>query len=738
MSVSLQTQRDDAPGAAAPPFAHLRAGGVSLLLDTSGPHLPRVLHWGADLGDVGPEEVAQLVLASVVPVVSGAPDAPYALSLLPEQSAGWLATPGVTGSRDGRAWSTAFRVTDVTTTGPLTRDDGTPVAHCLVVTADDGDAGLQLTLVVEQYPSGLVRTRSTVTNTADDVFTLAGLDTALPVPPEAEEILDWTGRHLRERSAQRHKFTAGTHLRESRRARSHDGTLLLTAGRPGFGHGSGEVWGVHVAWSGNTRTYAEQEMPSGARVLGGGELLLSGEVRLAPGESYTSPWLYASYGDGLDDLSHRFHAYLRSRPQHPTSPRKTLINVWEAVYFDHDLPRLTALADAASAVGIERYVLDDGWFRGRRDDTVGLGDWYVDEDVWPGGLHPLADHVTGLGMEFGLWFEPEMVNPDSDLAREHPEWILRTGSRLPPSSRNQQVLDLANQGAWDHVFGRMDAILAEYPIAFVKWDHNRDLIDAGHQPTGRPGVHGQTHAAYRLIDALRAAHPDVEFESCSGGGGRADLGILERTDRIWASDCIDALERQTIEAGTGMIVPPEMMGSHIGSPRAHTTGRRHDLSFRGATAFFGHLGVEWDLTRASEDDLTDLAAWISAYREHRELLHHGRVVRADHPDPALRVHGVVAESRDEAIFAIVQLTTGVSAPPGRVRLPGLDPARTYEVRPLAPGDDISPRGDGAEAPAWWKDGTRLSGRALGVVGVQVPNQFPERSVLLHVRSAHPA
>ena len=733
MSVSLQTQHDAAPGAAQP-FAHLRAGGVSLLLDTSGERLPRVLHWGADLGDVGPAEVAELVLASVVPVVSGTPDAPYALSLLPEQSAGWLATPGVTGSRDGTAWSTSFRVTDSTLTGPLTRDDGTPVAHRLVVTAADPDASLLLTLVVEQYLSGLVRTRSTLTNAADDVFAVAGLDTALPVPAEADEVLDWTGRHLRERSAQRHAFTAGTHLRETRRARTHDGTLLLTAGRAGFGHGSGEVWGVHVGWSGNTRTYAEQEMPSGARVLGGGELLLSGEVRLTAGESYTSPWLYASYGDGLDELSHRFHAYLRSRPQHPTSPRKTLINVWEAVYFDHDLPRLTALADAAAAVGIERYVLDDGWFKGRRDDSVGLGDWSVDEDVWPDGLHPLADHVTGLGMEFGLWFEPEMVNPDSDLAREHPEWILRTGRRLPPSARNQQVLDLANRGAWDHVFGRMDAILTEYPIAFVKWDHNRDLIEAGHQPTGRPGVHGQTHAAYQLVDALRAAHPDVEFESCSGGGGRADLGILERTDRIWASDCIDALERQVIEAGTGMIVPPEMMGSHIGSTHAHTTGRTHELSFRGATAFFGHLGVEWDLTHASDDDLAGLAAWVAAYREHRGLLHTGKVVRADHPDAALRVHGVVADDRSAGIFAVVQLTTGVYAPPGRVRLPGLDPTRTYEVRPLAPGDDISPREDGAQIPAWWKDGARLSGRTLGVVGLQVPNQFPERSVLLDVRA----
>ena len=709
---------------------HLRAAGVSLVLDTSGGRLPRVLHWGADLGDVPAAELEALRAASIPPVASGTTDAPVPLALLPEQSAGWLGTPGVTGHRDGADFSTAFAVTRVEVEHDVERD-GAPVAHRVVVGARDAAARLGLLLELEQLPDGLVRTRAEVTNLAAGVFTVGGVDVALPVPREADEILDFTGRHLRERSPQRHAFVAGTHLRESRRGRSHDGTLLLTAGRRGFGYRSGEVWGVHVAWSGNTRTFAEQAMPTGVRLLGAGELLLAGEVRLAEGESYASPWVYGSYGDGLDELSHRFHAYLRSRPQHPRTPRKALVNVWEAVYFDHDLGRLTALADAAAAAGVERYVLDDGWFRGRRDDTAGLGDWTVDEDVWPHGLHPLADHVTSLGMELGLWFEPEMVNPDSDLARAHPEWILQTGDRLPPEARHQQVLDLAHQGAWEHVFGQIDAILAEYPIGYVKWDHNRDLVEAGHSPSGAAGVHAQTLATYRLLDALRAAHPGVEFESCSGGGGRADLGILERTERIWTSDCIDALERQTIEAGTGLLVPPEMLGSHIGSPVSHTTGRRHELSFRGATAFFGHLGIEWDLTSATDAERADVARWVRAYQEHRDLLHHGRTVRADDPDPALRVHGVVATDAREAIFAVVQVTTGVWAPPGRVRLPGLDPETTYDVRPLPPGDEVVP-GHGEALPPWWTDGVRLSGRTLAAAGVQAPNQFPERTVLLHL------
>ncbi|TGO06647.1 alpha-galactosidase [Serinibacter arcticus] len=711
-------------------YTHLRAAGTSLLLAT-GEALPRVLHWGADLGDVDAAAAAEIERASVMPTVSGTADLPYDLSVLPEQSAGWLATPGITGHRAGADFSTAFARTGLTVTGEGVDSNGAPLAGTVVVEAADRAAGLSLTWTLELTAHGLVRTRTALTNTGVGAFDLATLDAVLPLPREAGEILDFTGRHLRERSPQRHTVVAGTHLREIRRGRSHDGTLLMLAGAPGFGYRTGEVWGVHVAWSGNTRTFAEQEMPSGQRVIGGGELLLAGEVRLAEGETYTSPWLLASFGEGMDELSARFHGYLRSRPTHPTTPRRSLINVWEAVYFDHDLDRLTALADKAAQVGLERYVLDDGWFRHRRDDTAGLGDWYVDEGVWPDGLDPIVDHVTGLGLEFGLWFEPEMVNEDSDVARAHPEWILRVPSRLPRRARNQQVLDLSNPDAWQYIYDRVHAILAAHRIGFVKWDHNRDLFDAGRQATGGAGVHEQTLATYRLLAALREAHPDVEFESCSGGGGRADLGILELTDRIWTSDCIDPLERQTIEAGTGLMVPPEMMGSHIASPHSHTTGRRHDLSFRAATAMFGHLGVEWDLTAASEDDLAELATWIAAYKQHRDLLHHGVSIRSDDPDPALRVHGVVASDARKAIFAVVQLTTGVTHPPGRVCLPGLDPALRYRVTPLAPGDVPGPR-TGREVPAWWTDGVTLTGRALATVGLQAPNQHPEHTVLLHL------
>src|SRR5699024_9466635 len=252
---------------------------------------------------------------------------------------------------------------------------------------------------------------------------LAELTLTVPVPADAEELLDFAGRWAKERTPQRSAFTVGTHLRENRRGRTGpDSAHVLHAGRPGLGFRHGEAWAVHTAFSGNHRHLAEQ-INTGRRILGGGELLLPGELRLAPGAEYAGPWLYASYGEGLDAVASRFHRHLRSRPQHVDTRRPVTLNVWEAVYFDHDLDRLKDLAERAAALGVERFVLDDGWFGSRRDDTSGLGDWVVSDEVWPDGLGPLVDRVTALGMEFGLWFEPEMVNEDSEVARAHPEWI---------------------------------------------------------------------------------------------------------------------------------------------------------------------------------------------------------------------------------------------------------------------------------------------------------------------------
>ena len=703
---------------------HLRAAGaVSLVLDARD-GLPVVHHWGADLGDLTPDQVGELARANERQIVSDTPDNGRVISILPEQSRAYLGTPGIEGDRAGADFSVRFDVTGVERT-TLANPGGEQVTF----TAEDPDASLSLKLVVQLLASGLVRLGAHLTNAGDSPYRVQSVMPMLPVPLRAVELADFTGRHLKERTEQRSPFTIGTHVRESRRGRpGADASLLVIAGERGFTSRTGEVWGVHPAWSGNHRLLAER-MPSGDALLGAGELLLSGELELAPGETYETPWTYASYGVGLDELAGRFHDYLRSRPHHPSSARPVTLNVWEAVYFRHDLPTLKRLADLAASVGIERYVLDDGWFLKRRDDFAGLGDWYVDPDVWPEGLGPIVEHVEGLGMQFGLWVEPEMVNPDSDLARAHPDWILQPGRRMPPLHRHQQVLDLAHPGAWDYVFGRIDALITEYRLQYLKWDHNRDLIDAGHTPSGRAGVHQQTLAVYRLIDALKERHPGLEIESCSSGGCRVDLGILDRTDRIWGSDCIDALERQQIQKGTELLLPPEMIGAHIGSTTNHSTGRVLPLNLRGATAFGFHFGVEWDLTQATDAELAELSEWITVHKEHRSLLHGGRVVHSDDPNTAIALRGVVAHDGREALYTLAMVGTTIWSPPGRITLPGLEPSTTYRVTLVAPADQTA--GQASWTPVAWAEGPLVvTGGTLGAAGLQAPALFPERAVII--------
>ncbi len=699
-------------------LVHLSASSVSVLVDARGAGLPTVLHWGAPLPHGDLEAVA---LALSPPVAHSALDRPVLPGLVPERATGYRGRPGLTGSRaGGQDFSACMGLTGVQVEG---------AASAVVLCADE-EAGLELRTELLLAPGGLLRLRHSLRNTGDDAYRLSELAAVLPLPQRASELLDLTGRHCHERTPQRHPLVRGSWVREARHGRTgHDATLALVAGTPGFANRTGEVWSVHLGWSGDSVSWAER-LPGGPGVLAAAELLAPGEVELAAGASYSTPWTYAATSSqGLDGLGRAYHAFVRSRPGHPSSPRPVVLNTWEAVYFDHDLTRLGELADVAAEVGVERFVLDDGWFLGRRDDTAGLGDWTVDPVVWPQGLGPLIDRVRGHGMSFGLWVEPEMINVESELYRTHPEWVLHAGQRLPPPWRNQQVLDLVHEGAYGHVLGQLDALLREHAIDYLKWDHNRDLVEAGHH--GAPAVHRQTLAVYRLLDELRGRHPGVEIESCASGGARVDLGILERTDRVWASDTNDALERQGIQRWTQLLLPPELVGAHVGPSRSHTTGRTQSLSFRVSTALFGHLGIEWDLSRAHPAELSGLAEVVTLYKQLRGLLHTGVVVHADHHDPAAAVHGVVAADASEAVFAFVQLTCSVDEAPGQARLPGLDPVRRYLIQPLFPG---GPPGTSQRyAPAWLQgSGVVLTGSALGLVGLAMPILHPEQVLLLLV------
>ncbi|WP_327640611.1 alpha-galactosidase [Kribbella sp. NBC_00482] len=710
---------------------HLRAAGCSLVILVEPDRLPRIRHWGADLGSLSAADLQGLNLLSD-PQSALPGELPAAeVAVVAEAWTGWFGRAGLKGSREGRSWSPRFSTTGVTVDGrPVSGhvESGPGVLWCEAV---DADADLALEVEFELLAAGLVRVRVRLINQGP-VFELDELSINLPVPSQATEILDFGGRWGMERQAQRHAFTVGTHLRESRRGRTGlDAATVLHAMGPGATFGAGEVWGVHVGWSGNHRHFAEHDS-TGVRLLGGGELLLPGEVRLARGEGYETPWLYASYGVGLDAVAHRFHRFLRDRPDHVSAERPVTLNVWEAVYFDHDLHRLTALVDRAAAVGVERFVLDDGWFGARRDARAGLGDWTVSPDAWPDGLHPLVNAVRGHGMQFGLWFEPEMVNLDSDLARAHPDWIMAARSELPLEQRNQHVLNLSIPECYAAIRDQLVAAISEYDVDYVKWDHNRDHIEAGLQLDGGvPAEHEQTLAVYHLLDELKNRFPRLEIESCAAGGGRIDLGILERTDRVWVSDCIDPLERQRLLRWTGQLVPPELMGSHIGSAQSHTTQRTHGLAFRAMTALFGHYGIEWDLTAATDDELRELSEWIGIYKQHRGLINSGTVVRGPDPADNLWLHGVVAEDRSQAIYCVAAMSWGVASTPPRARLRGLDPTRRYQVRPIVAGQ--APHR--FQPTRWWNDSqSTTTGAVLEHVGVQLPNLLPEHAILLQART----
>ncbi|MFB4348329.1 alpha-galactosidase [Microbacterium sp. CR_7] len=721
----------------------LRAAGASLVIQLAAP-IPRILHWGADLGEIDQATASALELTAGPAQLNNSPDVPRTFSALPTEFEGWSGTPAIAGNAQGRATTPRPRLVahEIETSDPMR-------GGRIALEFEDSVTGLRTTLRYHLDEYGVLAVDTTIVRDAglspriaDAPYTLDGVVALLPLPERAAEILDFTGKWCRERSPQRMPFAFGTHLRSAHRGKpGHDSPFLLAAGTPGFGFGHGEAWAVHLAWSGEQRYLAER-LTEGAgafsAVIGAGEELHSGEVILEDGDRYDAPtalflWSHA----GLDGLADRLHRRLRSRAAHPRSPRPLVLNTWEAVYFDHDLDRLTALVERASEVGVERIVLDDGWFRGRREADAGLGDWYVDEGVWPRGLGPLVDLVRAHGMQFGLWFEPEMINLDSDLARSHPDWVLGPAEGLGPASRSQYVLDIARPEAFEYLLERIDALVREHAIDYLKWDHNRDLLEAVSRGDAgdRPSVRRQTVALYRLLDELRRRHPTLEIETCSGGGGRIDLGILDRTDRVWASDCNDPVERGHIERWTRLIVPPELLGSHLGAARSHTTARTTDLAFRLTTALTAHAGIEQDLTAVDAAELAVITRWAEMYREFRSLLHTGRVVNADLTDDATALTGFVAQDGASALFTWSRFATSPAGQSGRVRLPGLDRDAHYTVR-IREDLGAASRHQGDD-PAWVADAVthpvRLPGSVLAVAGIPLPTLNPQQSMLIEIR-----
>jgi alpha-galactosidase len=663
-------------------WLYLRGGETALLIDAApgDDALPRVVHFGADLGEA-PDFAA---IAAAPRALWGARlDVPQPPCVLPGAEAGYFGMPAVE-PRLQNQWA-------------LEAIEQLPDGFSLRFAFASVDYRMSA--------HGVLASRVRVHER--EMRWLAAM--ALPLPASACEVLSLGGDWAREFASERRTLASGALVFESRRGRpGHDRFPGLFVGAPGFGDDHGAVYGIALGWSGSHRLSVE-------RLREGDVIVQAGEI---DGGS-ESPWAYATFSPrGLNGAMQTLHAFVRERivPRSVAAkPRPVHYNTWEAIYFDHDEPTLRALADRAAAVGAERFVLDDGWCKGRVNDRAGLGDWTIDAKKFPNGLQPLIAHVRGLGMEFGLWVEPEMVNPDSDLARAHPEWIRRDGPHLL-LQRHQAVLDLGNRAVVEHLFGALDALLSQHQISYLKWDMNRDLTGPGHGDYVR--------AVYALIDRLREAHQGVEIETCASGGGRCDFGMLSRAERVWVSDSNDALDRFDIQRNANLFLPPEIAGVHVGPAACHITGRRLSLDLRAHVATFGHMGLELDLRELSDSDAERLKSHIANYKRFRSLIHSGRYWRvsmdADHA-------GVCVTSSDAGLALVVRTGSAALGRGTMLKVPGLGDDVTYRVAAVAP---VSPSVERGLAPAL-KDGSlALTGRLLAVRGLELFLPRPESSLLI--------
>ncbi|MEV1081014.1 alpha-galactosidase [Streptomyces sp. NPDC050211] len=545
------------------------------------------------------------------------------------------------------------------------------------------DGGLAVTLHYRMRDD-VVERWVTLDNEGPEVELLRADSAAWTLPDrDSWRLSQLHGRWAAESRLVRSDLTYGEKVIGSRRGHTGHQHLPWVALDTDATEERGEVYGCALGWSGSWRIAVAQLADARVQITGGAGYDDSGLLRLAAGESFTTPVFAGLWSDGgYGGASRAWHAYQRTYViPDAGEDRPVLFNSWEATEFEISEEQQRALARRAADMGVELFVVDDGWFGARTSDRAGLGDWTPNPDRFPGGLKPLADHVHGLGMQFGIWVEPEMVNPDSDLYRAHPEWVQHQTGRKRTEFRNQLVLNLARGDVQEYLREQLDTLLSSAPIDYVKWDFNRCFTDAGWPGEAYPQRLWVDHvrALYGLLDRLRDAHPGVAFESCSGGGGRIDLGVLGRTDQVWTSDNTDPLDRLAIQHGFSQVHPARVMAAWVtDSPNAMLNGRVSSLRFRFVSAMAGVLGVGGDLTEWTDDELAEARNWVGLYKEIRPLVQRGDLYRLRPPQGGLSAVQYVLG--DETVVLAWLEAQRYGEPVPALRLRGLDPTGSYECR----------------------------------------------------------
>ena len=563
-------------------------------------------------------------------------------------------------------------------------------AYTTEIILEDESVGIEAVLRYGVLVESDVITRSVVIRNCgnDTLFINKVFSTCLDFPDGEYDLLHFEGRHTMERNLERTPVIHGMLRFGSRRGTSshqHNPFFILTDRETTEDHGS--CYGMGLLYSGNFSFEVEEDQFNQTRMQIGllDEML---DYPLNPGEEFYSPEAAMAYTDqGLTSLSHIYHDLIREhvcRGKYKTGPRPVLINSWEAAYFDFNGDQLIEIARGAAKLGIDMFVLDDGWFGKRDTDNSGLGDWYVNEEKLGGPLSRIADAVNELGMKFGLWIEPEMVNEDSDLYREHPDWAYIIPGRKPVRGRNQLVLDFSRKEVVDYIFEQISSVIDKANVEYIKMDMNRSICDVftaveGYQNYGKI-MYDYVLGVYDFIERLNKRYPDMLLEGCSGGGGRFDMGMLYYTPQIWCSDDTDAIERIKIQHGTSFCYPACTVGAHVSAVPNHQTGRTTDLKTRAVVAMAGSFGYELDLQLLTEAEREEVREQIVEYKKYQPLIYGGDYYRLSDPlkNTEIAAWAFVSRDKNEVLLNIVSLDTHGNEPTNYVRMKGLKPDGNYQ------------------------------------------------------------
>lgn len=563
-------------------------------------------------------------------------------------------------------------------------------AETLIITLKDDVAQLRLKLnyTIYQDYATVIRSTTLINDSAETVEINQLASQSLDFPNRSFELIHLNGAWGRERQLTREKIEIGTKVLDSKRgSSSHHQNPFVTLVEPTTTEFQGEAYGFCLVYSGNHQTVIEKDNYSQTRVVMGMNPF-NFAWQLPAGESFHSPEVVNVYSNqGLNQMSKTYHDLFNHhliRGEHQLKERPVLINNWEATYFDFDDAKIRGIVDEAQALGIEMFVLDDGWFGERKDDHRSLGDWYEFEGKLEQGLEGIAQYVHDKGMKFGLWFEPEMISKDSDLHRAHPDWVLSVPGRPRSLSRQQHVLDFSRADVRDHIYQQMTAILDRVPIDYIKWDMNRNMTEV-YSLLLDPEMQGEVShryilGLYEFMEKLTQAYPHILFESCSGGGGRYDAGMLYYMPQTWTSDNTDPIARLKIQYSTSLVYPISTMGAHVSAIPNHQTGRETSLDIRGNVAMSGVLGYELDLTTLSEEEKALIVKQVDFYKEHRQLLQFGDFVRLKSPYEENEVAWMfVSKDKKEAIVFYFRVLVEASAPYVTLKLAHLDETLEYQI-----------------------------------------------------------